>query len=96
MSDFIDLDLDTITPEIALRWQSLESLSLRGSWGESFLAPSALDVGPADRTGCVNNRTGQEPESSRNSEVIRVVDNINTNIVDMFDLAATYSLEYGN
>jgi outer membrane receptor protein involved in Fe transport len=59
--DFTDLGLDTTTPKIALRWQPLDSLSLRGSWGESFLAPNASDVGPADRTGCFNNRTGQDP-----------------------------------
>lgn len=59
--DFSDLGLDTTTPKVALRWQPLESLSIRGSWGESFLAPNAADVGPADRTGCFNNRTGQDP-----------------------------------
>jgi iron complex outermembrane receptor protein len=59
--DFTDLGIDTTTPKIALRWQPIESLAVRGSWGESFLAPSATDVGPADRTGCFNNRTGVDP-----------------------------------
>ncbi len=59
--DFTDLGLNTTTPKVALRWQPLDSLSIRGSWGESFLAPQASDVGPADRTGCFNNRTGQDP-----------------------------------
>lgn len=59
--DFTDLGIDTTTPKIALRWQPIESLAIRGSWGESFLAPSAIDVGPADRTGCYNNRTGVDP-----------------------------------
>ncbi len=59
--DFSDLGLDTTTPKVALRWQPLDSLAIRGSWGESFLAPDADDVGPADRTGCYNNRTGQDP-----------------------------------
>jgi len=58
--DFTDLGLDATTPKIAFRWQPIEDLSLRGSWGESFLAPSAADVGPLNRTGCFNNRTGQD------------------------------------
>ena len=58
--DFVDLDLDTTTPKVALRYQPTDDLSLRASWGESFIAPSAADVGPINRTGCFNNRTGQD------------------------------------
>lgn len=39
--DFTDLGLDATTPKVALRWQPLDDLSLRASWGESFLAPDA-------------------------------------------------------
>jgi iron complex outermembrane receptor protein len=35
-------------------------LSLRASWGESFLAPGADQLGPLNRIGCFNNRTGQD------------------------------------
>ncbi|MCG8416207.1 MAG: TonB-dependent receptor, partial [Pseudomonadales bacterium] len=58
--EFSDLNLETTTPKVALRWQPLESLAIRGSWGESFLAPGADQVGPLNRTGCVNTRTGQD------------------------------------
>lgn len=58
--DFTDLGLDTTTPKVAFRWQPLESLSLRASWGESFLAPGADQVGPFNRNACFNNRTGQD------------------------------------
>ncbi len=58
--DFVDLNLDTTTPKVALRWQPLDSLSIRGSWGESFLAPDAEDVGPFDRSGCANVRSGTD------------------------------------
>ncbi len=58
--DFVDLDLDTTTPKVGLIYLPTESLTLRASWGEGFIAPSAADVGPINRTGCFNNRTGQD------------------------------------
>lgn len=58
--DFTDLGLDATTPKVAMRWQPLDSLSIRGSWGESFLAPNASDVGPFSREACFNNRTGRD------------------------------------
>ncbi|GJM14075.1 MAG: TonB-dependent receptor [Pseudohongiella sp.] len=58
--DFTDLGLDTTTPKVAVRWQPIETLSLRASWGESFLAPSATQIGPLNRIGCANVRTGQD------------------------------------
>lgn len=58
--EFTDLNLDTTTPKVALRWQPLDSLAIRGSWGESFLAPSAEDVGAFDRSGCANVRSGTD------------------------------------
>lgn len=58
--DFTDLGLDTTTPKVALRWQPVESLSIRGSWGESFLAPDAEDVGAFNRQGCANVRNGSD------------------------------------
>lgn len=58
--DFVDLNLDTTTPKVALRWQPSDNLSVRGSWGESFLAPSASEVGPFDRSACANVRSGTD------------------------------------
>lgn len=37
--NFIDQNIDTTTPKVALRWEALPELALRASWGESFLAP---------------------------------------------------------
>ena len=58
--DFSDLGLSTTTPKVAIRYQPIDSLSLRASWGESFLAPGANQVGALNRTACFNNRTGQD------------------------------------
>ena len=58
--DFTDLGLDATTPKVAMRWQPMEDLSLRASWGQSFLAPSASDVGTINRSGCANVRTGKD------------------------------------
>ncbi len=58
--DFTDLGLDTTTPKVAVRWQPIDTLSLRASWGESFLAPEATQVGALNRVGCANVRTGQD------------------------------------
>ena len=58
--DFVDLGLDNTSPKIAFRWEALDNLALRGSWGQSFIAPSAADVGNFNRTGCANVRTGQD------------------------------------
>jgi len=56
--DFTDLGLSTTTPKVAVRYQPLESLSLRASWGESFIAPGADQLGALNRTACANQRTG--------------------------------------
>lgn len=58
--DFPDLKLDTTTPKVALRWEPIDSLSLRASWGESFLAPLASQVGPIDESNCAVARTGTD------------------------------------
>jgi iron complex outermembrane recepter protein len=36
---------DTTNPKIALRWEPLESLALRASWGTGFRAPSLAQIG---------------------------------------------------
>jgi outer membrane receptor protein involved in Fe transport len=35
-------DVDTVDPKIAVRWQPLEQLTLRASWGTSFAAPTVF------------------------------------------------------
>jgi iron complex outermembrane receptor protein len=36
---------NTTNPKLGLRWQPLESLALRGSWGTGFRAPSLAQIG---------------------------------------------------
>lgn len=43
---FTDFGLKSTTPKVALRWEALESLSFRASWGESFLAPTPTQARP--------------------------------------------------
>jgi outer membrane receptor protein involved in Fe transport len=59
--EFTDLDLDNTSPKVAFRWQPLDDISFRASWGESFLAPAASQVGAFSRDSCFLNRTGQDP-----------------------------------
>ncbi len=46
--DFSDFNIDTTTPKVALRWEATPELAIRGSVGESFLAPAPDDARPFD------------------------------------------------
>lgn len=46
--DFRDFNLSTTVPKVALRWEALPTLAIRGSIGESFLAPTPADARPFD------------------------------------------------
>lgn len=43
---FTDFGIESTTPKVALRWEALEGLALRASWGESFLAPTPEQARP--------------------------------------------------
>ncbi len=43
---FTDFGLESTTPKVALRWEIFETLALRASWGESFLAPTPTQARP--------------------------------------------------
>jgi len=43
---FKDFGLESTTPKVALRWEALDGLALRASWGESFLAPTPTQARP--------------------------------------------------
>ena len=43
---FDTFNLEATTPKVSVRWEVTPGLALRGSWGESFLAPSAYDARP--------------------------------------------------
>jgi iron complex outermembrane recepter protein len=59
--DFRDLELSATTPKFALRYQPFESLALRASYGEGFLAPMPEDVQAVENRGCAEVFTGTDP-----------------------------------
>ena len=59
--DFRDLGLDTTTPKFALRYEPLDTLSLRASYGEGFLAPSVAQVQQFMGRNCQEVFTGTDP-----------------------------------
>lgn len=52
--DFYTLGYDATKPKVSLLWEMLDSLSLRASYGESFLAPSASELRPALQENCTD------------------------------------------
>jgi outer membrane receptor protein involved in Fe transport len=57
---------NTTNPKVSLRWEPIESLAIRGSWGTGFRAPSLAQIGLgpsqesrffADSFGCADNPT---------------------------------------
>jgi len=46
--DFADFNINTTVPKVAVRWEALPTLAIRGSVGESFLAPTPADARPFD------------------------------------------------
>ncbi len=44
--EFKDFGLKATTPKVALRWEVMDGLALRTSWGESFLAPTPVQARP--------------------------------------------------
>lgn len=59
---FTTYGISTTTPKVALRWEVLPTLALRGSVGESFLAPTPADARPFDpNEGCGEIFFGADP-----------------------------------
>jgi len=58
---FETLGIPTATPKVALRYQPLDSLALRASWGEGFLAPAPTQIGALRLTNCTTERDGSDP-----------------------------------
>ncbi|MDH7944002.1 TonB-dependent receptor [Pseudohongiella sp. SYSU M77423] len=52
--DFYTLGYKTTKPKVSLLWEPLDSLALRASYGESFLAPSASQLRPALIENCTD------------------------------------------
>jgi outer membrane receptor protein involved in Fe transport len=59
---FTTFGMSTTTPKVALRWEILPTLALRGSIGESFLAPTPANARPFDpNEGCGEIFFGSDP-----------------------------------
>ena len=52
---------DTTNPKIALRWQPLKTLLLRGSWGTGFRAPTLYDLFTPQQASGVTGRPFDDP-----------------------------------
>lgn len=61
---FRNQGLEATVPKVSVRYEVLPELSLRGSWGESFLAPTAQQTRPARRNeSCFDMFSGIDPLS---------------------------------
>ncbi|MCB1671364.1 MAG: TonB-dependent receptor [Gammaproteobacteria bacterium] len=58
---FEEIGIPTATPKYALRYQPLESLAIRASYGEGFLAPEPSQIGALRLTNCGTERDGADP-----------------------------------
>ncbi|MBL4821044.1 MAG: TonB-dependent receptor [Gammaproteobacteria bacterium] len=58
---FETIDLRATTPKIAVRYEPIENLAFRYSWGEGFLAPQPGQKGPIVLTQCTTERDGSDP-----------------------------------
>lgn len=59
--DFRDLDVSATVPKISFRYQPLDNLSLRASYGEGFLAPTVREVTLDDSPDCNESFIGSDP-----------------------------------
>ncbi|GAB1264018.1 TonB-dependent receptor [Aurantivibrio infirmus] len=59
--DFVDFDLTTTTPKISFRWEPIENLALRASFGDSFVAPTATQISVQNNQGCSPINFGLDP-----------------------------------
>ena len=68
--DFKDLDLDATKPKLSLRYTPIETLALRASYGESFLAPTPAQKAILRQTGCGEVFTGSDPFNVNSPSVL--------------------------
>lgn len=59
--DFQDFDLTATVPKVSFRWEPIENLSLRTSYGEGFLAPTVTEITFDPTPGCAEAFTGTDP-----------------------------------
>lgn len=51
--NFYSIGFEATKPKVSILWEPLDSLALRASYGESFLAPTARQLRPAELETCV-------------------------------------------
>jgi len=59
--DFYTIGFNATKPKISLLWEPLETLALRASYGESFLAPSPGQLRPLAKDSCTIVTSGVDP-----------------------------------
>lgn len=59
--DFSDLGVDAFVPKVSARYQPIETLALRASVGEGFLAPTVTQVTPDPTPACSELFSGTDP-----------------------------------
>src|SRR5690606_30354280 len=59
--DFYTIGFDATKPKISLLWEPLETLALRASYGESFLAPTPGQLRPLATDTCTLVTSGTDP-----------------------------------
>lgn len=57
--DFYTLGFSATKPKVSVLWEPLDTLAMRASYGESFLAPSASQLRPAVAESCVEVTDGE-------------------------------------
>ncbi|GAB1258898.1 hypothetical protein NBRC116494_34000 [Aurantivibrio plasticivorans] len=59
--DFKDLDVSAAVPKVSIRYTPIDSLSLRASAGQGFLAPTLSEVTAVDNPSCGEVFSGNDP-----------------------------------
>lgn len=59
--DFYTIGFSATKPKVSLLWEPLETLALRASYGESFLAPSPGQLRPLAKDSCTIVTSGVDP-----------------------------------
>ncbi|MDX1491147.1 MAG: TonB-dependent receptor [Pseudohongiellaceae bacterium] len=59
--EFYNIGFSATKPKVSLLWEPLDTLSIRASYGESFLAPRASQLRPLAKDVCTPVRSGTDP-----------------------------------
>jgi iron complex outermembrane recepter protein len=62
----------TTNPKLGINWSPVSGLTLHGSWGKSFRAPTLSDIDPLSTVGLLNSTTIVSGKTPSNNTLIRV------------------------